>query len=110
MIMVPDKVAYTSGEKTAEIVGGVLLAVFAAATVALMALGISGGENIIFLVVMLIEYGVFSICSVYPQGSNVLKNPESATDRDFHKVRQGSIIAKYVMTSAVFLLSLPIFG
>lgn len=108
--MVPDKVAYTSGEKTAEILGGVMLAVFAAVIVALMALGASGGENIIMLVVMLIEYGIFSICSVYPQGSNVLKKPESATDRDFHKVRRGSIIAKYVLTSAVFLLSMPILG
>ena len=108
--MVPDKVAYTSGEKNAEIVGGVLLAVFAAVIVALMALGVSGGENIIMLVVMLVEYGIFSICSVYPQGSNVLKKPESATDRDFHKVRRGSIIAKYVLTSAVFLLSMPILG
>ena len=108
--MVPDKVAYTSGEKTAEILGGVVLAVFAAVIVALMALGVSGGENIIMLVVMLVEYGIFSICSVYPQGSNVLKKPESATDRDFHKVRRGSIIAKYVLTSAVFLLSMPILG
>lgn len=108
--MVPDKVAYTSGEKTAEILGGVLLAVFAAVIVALMALGVSGGENIIMLVVMLVEYGIFSICSVYPQGSNVLKKPESATDRDFHKVRRGSIIAKLVLTSAVFLLSMPILG
>ena len=108
--MVPDKVAYTSGEKTAEILGGVMLAVFAAVIVALMALGASGGENIIMLVVMLIEYGIFSICSVYPQGSNVLKKPESATDRDFHKVRRGSIIAKYVLTSAVFLLSMTILG
>lgn len=108
--MVPDKVVYASGEKTAEILGGVVLAVFAAVIVALMALGASGGENIIMLVVMLIGYGIFSICSVYPQGSNVLKKPESATDRDFHKVRRGSIIAKYVLTSAVFLLSMPILG
>lgn len=28
--MVPDKVAYTSGEKKAEILGGIMLAVFAA--------------------------------------------------------------------------------
>ena len=34
--MVPDKVAYTSGEKKAEILGGIMLAVFAAVIIALM--------------------------------------------------------------------------
>ena len=43
--MVPDKVAYTSGEKKAEILGGIMLAVFAAVIIALMALGVSGGGN-----------------------------------------------------------------
>ena len=52
--MVPDKVAYTSGEKKAEILGGIMLAVFAAVIIALMALGVSGGGNIIMLVVLLI--------------------------------------------------------
>lgn len=107
---IPDKVRYTKGEKTAEIVGGALLAVYVAVIITLMVMGITDGGNIIFLVVMLIEYGVFSICSVYPQGSNVLNKPETATDRDFHRVRRGSIIAKYVMSTAVFLLSLPFFG
>ena len=51
--MVPDKVAYTSGEKKAEILGGIMLAVFAAVIIALMALGVSGGGNIIMLVVFL---------------------------------------------------------
>ena len=36
--MVPDKVAYTSGEKKAEILGGIMLAVFAAVIIALFAL------------------------------------------------------------------------
>ena len=108
--MVPDKVAYTSGEKNAEIVGRALLAIFAAMTVALMALSITDGGNIIMLVVMLIIYGIFSICGVYPQGTNIMKKPESASDRDYHRVRRGCIIAKLVLVSAVFLLSMPFFG
>ena len=44
--MVPDKVAYTSGEKKAEILGGIMLAVFVAVIIALMALGVSGGGEI----------------------------------------------------------------
>ena len=104
--MVPDKVAYTSGEKKAEILGGIMLAVFAAVIIALMALGVSGGGNIIMLVVLLIIYGLFSVCGVYPQGTNIMKKPESASDR----VRRGCIIAKFVLCAAVFLLSMPIFG
>ena len=108
--MVPDKVAYTSGEKKAEILGGIMLAVFAAVIIALMALGVSGVGNIIMLVVLLIIYGLFSVCGVYPQGTNIMKKPESASDRDYHRVRRGCIIAKFVLCAAVFLLSMPIFG
>lgn len=105
--MVPDKVAYTRGEKTAEIAGGALMTVFAAVMITLMALSITGGGNIIMLVVMLVIYGIFSVCGVYPQGTNIMKNPESASDRDYHRVRHGCIIAKLVLISAVFLLSMP---
>ncbi len=105
--MVPDKVAYTRGEKTAEIAGGALMTAFAAVMITLMALSITGGGNIIMLVVMLVIYGIFSVCGVYPQGTNIMKNPESASDRDYHRVRRGCIIAKLVLISSVFLLSMP---
>ena len=108
--MIPDKLKYTRGEKAAEITGGAALAAFAAVMITLMALNVTGGGNIILLVVMLMIYGIFSVCSVYPQWTNVLKKPESASDRDFHKVRRGCIIAKLTLVSAVFLLSMPIFG
>ncbi len=108
--MIPDKVAYTRGEKIAEIAGGALMTAFAAVMITLMALNITGSGNIIMLVVMLMIYGIFSVCAVYPQWTNVLKKPESASDRDFHKVRRGCIIAKLMLVSAVFLLSIPIFG
>lgn len=107
---IPDKVGYTRGEKVAEIVGGIMLAVYSAVIILLMTLGITGGENIILLVVMLVGYGILSICSTYPQGSNVLSHPEKATDIVFHRVRWGCIIAKYVISTAVFLLSLPLFA
>lgn len=106
--MIPDKVAYTRGEKIAEIAGGALMAAFVAVMITLMALNITGGGNIIMLVVMLIVYGIFSVCGVYPQGTNILKKPETASDRDYHRVRRGCIIAKLVLISAVFLLSMPV--
>lgn len=105
--MVPDKVAYTRGEKAAEIIGGVMAAAFAATVVTLMVMGVTDGGNILMLLVMLIIYGIFSVCGVYPQGTNVLKHPENASDRDYHRVRKGCIIAKLALISAVFLLSMP---
>lgn len=108
--MIPDKVKYTRGEKAAEISSGVLLGIFAAAVVALMALNVTDGGNIIMLMVMLIVYGIFSLVGVYPQWTNVFSHPEKASDRDFHGVRRGCIIAKLVLITALFLLSMPIFG
>lgn len=108
--MIPDKVGYTRAEKAAEIVGGVMLAVYSAVIILLMILGITGGENIILLVVMLIGYGILSICSTYPQGSNVISHPEKATDLVFHRVRWGCIVAKYVLSTVIFILSLPLFS
>ena len=105
--MIPDKVTYIRSEKAAEILGGSVLAVFAAVIVALMALGVTGGGNIIMLVVMLIIYGIFSLCGVYPQWTNVLKKPEAASAQDLHRVRRGCIIAKLVLCAALFLLSMP---
>lgn len=108
--MIPDKVGYTRGEKAAEIIGGALLAVFTAVIISMMALGISDGANIILLVVMLVVYGIFSVCVVYPQWTNVLNKPEKASEQDFRRVRRGCIIAKLVLISAVFLLSMPFWG
>lgn len=107
---IPDKVRFSKGEKAAEIVGGIMLAAYSAVIILLMILGITGGENIILLVVLLIGYGILSICSTYPQGSNVLSHPENATDMVFHRVRWGCIIAKYVLSTAIFILSLPLFS
>ena len=106
---IPDKVRFSKGEKAAEIAGGIILAVYSVVIILLMILGITGGENIILLVVMLVVYGILSICSTYPQGSNVLSHPEKATDEVFHRVRWGCIIAKYVISTVIFFLSLPLF-
>ncbi|MGN0688125.1 MAG: hypothetical protein ACI4KA_08475 [Oscillospiraceae bacterium] len=107
---IPDKVRFSKGEKAAEIAGGIMLAAYAAVMILLMIFGVTGGENIILLVVLLIEYGILSICSAYPQGTNVISHPENATDREFHLLRRGCIIAKYVLSTVILMLSLPLFS
>lgn len=107
---IPDKLSYTSGEKAAEISCGISAALLCAAEVVMMAAGLTGGENMIFLVVMLIIYGVFSLCSVYPQHTNIFGKPEEIYEKAFHAVRRGCIISRAVLMAALFILSLPIFG
>lgn len=80
---IPDKVKYTNGEKTAEIITALLIATFIVTDIILFTAGTFGGEAVIMIVVTLIIYGAFGICSVYPQGSNILHNPEKATDAAF---------------------------
>jgi len=106
---IPDKLSYTKGERFAEIFSGALSAGFAAAMIVMTAGGIADGGNIILIVVMLIIYGVFTLCSVFPQHANIFSKPEKTSEKAFRKARISFIIAKIVFASAIFALSLPIF-
>lgn len=101
---IPDKVKYTNGEKTAEIITALLIATFIVTDIILFTAGTFGGEAVIMIVVTLIIYGAFGICSVYPQGSNILHNPEKATDTAFHKIRKGCIASKAIFATVLFLI------
>lgn len=104
---IPDKLKYTKGEKMGEIICGICAGAFSAAEIAMMILGITDGGNIILLVVMLIVYGMFSLCGVYPQHTNLFNKPEQVSEKNFRRVRRGCIIGKAVLMTALFLLSLP---
>lgn len=107
---IPDKLPYTKCEKIAEIASGALAAVMAAVIVALMVMGKTGGENIILLVCFLIAYSIFTLCSIYPQHTNLFSKPEKISEKGFRKARVGCIISKIVLMSVIFFLSLPIFS
>lgn len=107
---VPDKLPYTTAEKAGEIACGICAGAFAAAEIAMMALGITGGGNIILLLVLLIIYGVFTLCSVYPQHTNLFNKPENISEKKFHTARRGLMIGKTALMAALFLLSLPLWG
>ncbi len=101
---IPDKVKYTNGEKTAEIMTALLITAFIVTDIILFTAGALGGEAVIMIVVTLIIYGVFSICSVYPQGSNILNDPEKATDKAFHSIRKSCITAKAILATVLFAI------
>ena len=107
-MVIPDKLTYTRSEKIAEIACAGTAAIFTSSMVTLMALGQTDGGNSILLVVLLIIYGLFTICSVFPQHTNLFDKPENISEASFRKARRGLIIAKTILMAAIFVLSLPI--
>ena len=105
---IPDKLIYTRGEKVAEIACAGTCAAFVAAMTAMMSLGQTDGGNSILLVVLLIVYGLFTTCSVFPQHTNLFDKPENISEASFRKARRGLIVAKMILMAAIFVLSLPI--
>lgn len=109
-MVIPDKLTYTHGEKIAEIACAGTAAIFASSMISMMALGQTDGGNSILLVVLMIIYGLFTICSVFPQHTNLFDKPENISEASFRKARRGLIVAKIILMAAIFVLSLPIIG
>lgn len=104
---IPDKLPYTKGERAAEIIAGAFAAAIVVAQIVMIALGFLTGGEIILIVVEFIIYGVFTLCSVYPQHTNLFNKPEKCSESSFRAARRGFIAAKTVLVAALFVLSLP---
>lgn len=105
-VKVPDKLPYTKGEKTAEAVCGGICAAIVAAELVLMILGKITSGAVIILLVSLIIYGVFSVCSVYPQHTNIFNKPENCSEAKFRKARRILCWARLIFVAALFALTL----
>lgn len=103
---IPDKLPYTKSEKTAEALCGAAAAAVAAAEIILMLTGYLTGAALIVLVVELMIYGAFSACSVYPQHTNLFTKPEDCTEEKFRRARRNMIIAKLILVTALFVITL----
>lgn len=103
--MIPDKIPFTRGERIAEIICAVLFAVFTAAYIVLIVVGYLSGEAIIMMVCNGILYAVCTLCSVWPQGTNLVSRPENYTEEAFHKLRKGCIAAAYIFLVVVFAIT-----
>lgn len=99
---IPDKLAYLKGERTAEIIVGILTAAVVAADIAFIA---SGALTIVIMATMIL-YGVLSVCSVWPQHTNIFDTRKTYAEKDFRKARRVCIAAKAVFTVALFPLSM----
>ena len=103
--MVPDKIPFTRGEKIAEIICAVLFAVFTVTYIVHIAVSYLSGEAIIMMVCSGILYSVCTLCSVWPQGTNLVSRPENYSEEAFHKLRKGCIVAAYIFLVVVFAIT-----
>ena len=102
---IPDKIPFTKGEKTAEVICAALFALLTVLYIVLMAVGYLSGESILMLVCNGILYGIMTTCSVWPQGTNLVSYPEKYTERDFHRLRKGCIAAAYIFLAVIFIIT-----
>lgn len=98
-----EKLPYTKGEKFAEIAAVVIVACSVAGYVVLMSMGRTSGAAVIFIVVSLILYTALTLCSVFPQHTNVAMNPEKCSEKKLRMIRRCCIAAKIVLIALLFV-------
>ncbi len=95
----------TKGEKTALIISEVLTGIYFVAYIVLMLTGVISGIAIIMLVLTVAVSGIFTLCTVYPQYTNLVSKPENYTEKQFHAIRKGCIAACFLFPAIMFLIS-----
>lgn len=99
---IPDKLNFTKGEKTAEIICAAIFAAFLAAYITLIAVGYLTGASIIMIVISGVMYTVWTTCSVYPQWTNLVSRPEEVSEKNLHRLRKGCLVADYLFLILIF--------
>lgn len=103
---IPDKLEYTRGEKIGEAISFILTAAAIIVYIVLFAVGKMNGIVVLFIVLTLMFCGIFTLCSVYPQWTNIVNKPQLCTTKCFHSIRAGCIAAKTVMLVLNFICSI----
>lgn len=104
--MIIEKLPLTNGEKVAEIISGVLTVGSVAGYVLLMSTGAISGVAVIMIVVSLILYTACTICSFFPQHTNIAMNPEKCSEKKLRLIRRGCITAKIILVALMFVTQL----
>lgn len=102
---IPDKIPFTKGEKIAEIICAALFGALTVLYIVLIAVGYLSGASILMILCNGILYGICTVCSVWPQGTNLVTRPENYTEAQFHRLRKGCIAAAYIFLAAVFVIT-----
>lgn len=107
---IPDKVKYTKAEKIGEAAALVLtIATVVLCLLTVISDAVKNGGNVIVLVVTCIEYGAFTLCSVFPQWTNIMYHPENCTEKKLHTIRRGCIVGKLALVGALLFMAIFMF-
>lgn len=101
-----EKLTYTKGEKAAEIAGGIIAMGGIAGLLIMTISGRIDGDNIIIALVVGILYATLTLCSAWPQHSNIAMNPEKLSEKNLRAIRRGCLIAKIVLCAALCVFPL----
>ena len=103
MPYIPDKLKYTRKEKLFELTSVIFALLSIAGLIVMSVLGYS--KNLfIYIVIMPVVFGSFSIASVYPQWTNLVSDKEGCNGEEyFRKIRRNVIIAKLIILTAIDL-------
>ena len=99
--MMKEKLNYSASERIFEIAGAVIAAGASVGYVMLAAAG--KGSSVILLVVSLIIYAALTLCSFFPQHTNIAYEPEKCTEKNLRLIRRGCIAAKIVLVTLLFV-------
>ncbi len=99
-----EKLNYSKGEKLAEIASAVITAGSVAGYIALFALNKISGVFIILIVVSLTLYTAFTVCSVFPQRTDLAAKLEKCGEKQLHSIRRYCIAAKIILIGLMFAM------
>ncbi len=93
---------YTNGERFGEVSAAVVTAGTIAGYIALFALDKTSGAAVILILVSLILYAALTLCSAFPQHTNVALNSEKCSNKKLRVIRRCCIAAKIVVIGLMF--------
>ncbi|MDE6030926.1 MAG: hypothetical protein K2G32_04830 [Oscillospiraceae bacterium] len=99
--MMKEKLTYSMSERVFEILCALLAAGTTVGYVMMTAAG--KGSSVILLVVSLIIYAALTLCSFFPQHTNIAYEPEKCTERNLRLIRRGCIAAKIILITLLFI-------
>ncbi len=102
---IPEKILYTKGEKTAEILSVICCIISGAVQIVLFASGICGTGAIVTGIITLVECAAFTFGSAYPQYTNIYGGKIRTTEQMFRNIRKYSIAIKFVISTILLLIA-----
>lgn len=104
--LIPDKVAYTKGDKIADILSVFFCIASASVQIVLFAAAIFGPSAIFTCITTLLVGAAFTFVSIYPQHTNIFHGKEHVSEQMFRKLRKQAIAAKFILSAIIFLIVL----